>query len=75
MFCCIIVKQWCGEKKLIKVGLAILKELRMTGLLKGCMWECVGSRIVVRPQKRWNDFVDFVKKQSFERWVSKRAGA
>ena len=48
-------------KELMKVfidGLAILKEWRTIVLVKGCMWECVGTGLVGRPRKKWIDSVN-----------------
>ena len=60
--------------KVFSVSLAILKEWRMIGLLKGCIWESVGSRLVGRPRK-WIDSVnDCLKKKRSECWASKKDG-
>ena len=41
-----------GLMKVLSVGLAILKEWGMIGLLKGYIWECLGSCLVGQLQKR-----------------------
>ena len=64
-----------GLVKVFSVSLAMLKEWRMIGLLKGCMWESVGSCFIGQPQKRWIDSVkDCSKKKMIKCWVSKKDG-
>ena len=47
-------------------SLAILKEWGMIGLLKGYMWDSVGSHLVSQWQKRLVDLVnDCLKKKGF----------
>ena len=53
-----------GLMKVLSVGLAILKEWGMIGLLKGYIWECLGSRLVGQLRKRWIDLVnEYLKKR------------
>ena len=36
-------------------GLVMYREWRITGLLRGSIWECAGSYSVGKPRKRWSD--------------------
>ena len=42
-------------RKVFSGGSAMLREWRMTRLLRGSMWDCVGSSSLGRPRKRWID--------------------
>ena len=42
----------------------IIERMENGRITKGCMRECVGSRLVCLPQKRWIDSVnDYLKKR------------
>ena len=58
---------------MFSIVFSILKEWRMIGLLKWCMWEWLGSHLVGSERKNWTDSVnDCLKKRSC--WASKKDG-
>ena len=58
-----------GLMKGFSEGSAIWREWRMTGSLRGSMWECAGSRSVGRPQK---GYIDTMKKSGLDVRKAKR---